>query len=63
MKYKKIKFRPSVVYSLSKDFNVIAVDLKPTNGVHLLHSIDHATRFSPSAVAKVVKLIRQWWGN
>ena len=63
MKYKKIKFRPSVGYSLSKDFNVVAVDLNPTNGVHLLHSIDHATRFSPAAVAKVVKLIRQWWGN
>ena len=53
MKYKKTKLRPSVGFSLSKDFNdVVAVDLKPTNGIHILHIIDHATRFSAAAVVK-----------
>ena len=45
MKYKKTKLRPSVGFSLSKDFNdVVAVDLKPTNGIHILHIIVHATQ-------------------
>ena len=53
MKYKKTKLRPSVGFSLSKDFNdVVAVDLKPTNGIHILNVIDHATRFSAAAVVK-----------
>ena len=38
---------------MSKDFNdVVVVDLKPTNGIHILHIIDHATRFSVAAVVK-----------
>ena len=56
IKYKKTKLRPSVGFSLSKDFNdVVAVDLKPTNGIHILHIIDHATPFSPAAVVKSKK--------
>ena len=46
MKYKKTKLRPSVGFSLSKDFN------EPTDGIHILHIIDHATRFSTAAVVK-----------
>ena len=56
MKYKKTKLRPSVGFSLSKDFNdVVAVDLKPTNGIHILHIIDYTTRFSAAAVVKSKK--------
>ena len=55
MKYKKNKLILSVGFSLSKDFNVVAVDLKPTNGIHILHIIDHATRFSAAAVLKSKK--------
>ena len=56
MKCKKTKLRSSVGFSLSKDFNdVVAVDLKPTNGIHILHIIDHATRFSAAAVVKSKK--------
>ena len=42
MKYKKTKLRPSVGFSLSK-------------GIHILHIIDHATRFSAAAVVKSKK--------
>ena len=56
MKYKKTKLRPSVGFSLSKYFNdLAAVDLKSTNGIHILHIIDHATLFSPAAVVKSKK--------
>ena len=56
IKYKKTKLRPSVGFSLSKDFNdVVAVDLKPTNGIHILHIIDLATRFIAAAVVKSKK--------
>ena len=46
MKYKKTKLRPSVGFSLSKDFNELV------NGIHILHIIDHAARFSAAAVVK-----------
>ena len=38
----KTKLRPSVGFSLSK-------------GIHILHIIDHATRFSAAAVVKSKK--------
>ena len=70
MKYKKAKLRPYVGFSLSKDFNdVVAVDLKPTNGIHILHIIDHATRFNAAAVVKSKKegivnaFIKHWIAN
>ena len=48
--------RPSIGFSLSKDFDDAgAVDLKPTNGIHILHIIDHATPFSLAAVVKSKK--------
>ena len=44
---KKTKLRPSVGFSLSKEFNdVVAVDLKAPNDIHILHIIDHATQLS-----------------
>ena len=46
LKYKKLKLRPVVRFSLSKDFNdVVATDLESINGILILHVIDHATRF------------------
>ena len=56
MKYKKIKLRPSVGFLLSKDLNdVVAMDLKSTNSIHILHIIDDATRFSAAGVVKSKK--------
>ena len=57
IKYKKKTIlRPSVGFSLSKDFNnVVTVDLKPTHGIHILHIIDHPTQFSAAAVVKSKK--------
>ena len=41
---KKTKLKPFVGFSLLKDFSdVVAVDLKPTNSIHILLIIDHAT--------------------
>ena len=43
-------------FALSKDLNyVVAVDLKLTNGIHILHIIDHAIWFSAVAVVKSKK--------
>ena len=56
MKYKKTKLRPSVGFLLSKDLNdVVAMDLKSTNSIHILHIIDDATRFSAAGVVKSKK--------
>ena len=44
LKSKKPKLRPVVELSLSRDFNdVVAVDLKAMEKVHILHIVDHAT--------------------
>ena len=44
LKSKKPKLRPVVGLSLSRDFNdVVAVDLKAMEKVHILHIVDHAT--------------------
>ena len=48
----EIKLRLSVGFSLPKDSSDVAVDLKPTNGIHLLHIIDYASQFSAAAVIK-----------
>ena len=43
-KYKRPKLGPVVGFSLSRDFNdVVAVDLKAMEKVHILHIVDHAT--------------------
>ena len=55
MKYKKTKLRPSVGFLLSKDLNDVAMDLKSTNSIHILHIIDDATRFSAAGVVKSKK--------
>ena len=48
--------RPVVSFSLLKDFNdVVAADLNSTNGILILHMIDHATRFSAASVVKSKK--------
>ena len=48
--------RPVVRFSLSKDFNDVAVaDLKSGNGILILHIIDHTTRFSAATVVKLTK--------
>ena len=45
--------RPIVGFSLSKDFNdVVAVDEKAMEMGHILHIVEHATRFSAAAVVK-----------
>ena len=48
----EIKLRLSVGFSLPKDSSDVAVDLKPTNGIHLLHIIHYASQFSAAAVIK-----------
>ena len=52
---REIKLRLSVGFSLPKDSSDVAVDLKPTNGIHLLHIIDYASQFSAAAVIKSKK--------
>ena len=53
LQYKKPKLRPVVGFSLSKDFNdVVAVDVKAMEMGHILHIVEHATRFSAEAVVK-----------
>ena len=54
---KKIKLRPVVGFSLSRNFNVVAVDLKAMEKVHILHIVDHATRFSAATVVKSKKKV------
>ena len=50
-KYKRSNRRPAVGFSLAKDFNdTVAMDLKPHKGVHFLHLIDLATRYSNAIV-------------
>ena len=68
LKYKKAPLKPVVGLSLSKRFNdVISMDLKGINGHKILHTVDHATRFSSAAVIKskhkeeIVKAIFQNW--
>ena len=68
LKYKKAPLKPVVGLSLSKRFNdVISMDLKGINGHKILHTVDHATRFSSAAVIKskhkeeIVKAIFQHW--
>ena len=47
----KTKLRQFEGFALPKDLNyVVAVDLKPTNGIHILHITDHAIWFSAVAV-------------
>ena len=54
LKYKKLKLKPVIEFSLLKDFNdVVVANLKSVTGILILHTIDHATRFS--AEATVVK--------
>ena len=56
LKYKKPKLRPVVGFCLSRDFNnVVAVDSKAMEKVHILHIVDHAARFSAAAVVKSKK--------
>ena len=53
LQYKKPKLIPVVGFSLSKDFNdVVAVDVKAMEMGHILHIVEHATRFSAEAVVK-----------
>ena len=54
--------------SLAKEFNdVIAMDLKPLNNMHILHLIDLSTRYSNAVVVRskhkdvIVKNILQHW--
>ena len=55
-KYKRPKLEPVVGFSLSRDFNdVVAVDLKAMEKVHILNLVNHATRFSAAAVVKFKK--------
>ena len=68
LKYKKKNPRPVVGLSLAKEFNdVIAMDLKPLNNVHILHLIDLSTRYSNAVVVRskhkdvIVKNILQHW--
>ena len=50
-RFKKPKLRPVVGFAWARDFNdLLAIDLKPHNNVHLLHMIDHATRFSSACI-------------
>ena len=50
-KYKRSNPRPVVGSSLAKEFNdTTAMDLKPYKGVHFLHLIDFAMRYSNAVV-------------
>ena len=68
LKYKRKNPRPVVGLSSAKEFNdVIAMDLKPLNNIHILHSIDSSTRYSNAVVIRskhkdvIVKNILQHW--
>ena len=50
-KYKRSNPRPVVGFSLAKEFNdTVAMDLKLYKGVHFLHLINLATRYSSAVV-------------
>ena len=56
LEYKKSKLKSVVGFSLSIDFNdVVAADVKAMEKVHILHIVDHATRFSAAALVKSKK--------
>ena len=55
LKYKKSKLRPALAFSLSKDFHVVAVDLKEIENTYIMHLIGHATRYSAATVVKSKK--------
>ena len=56
LKYKKPKSRPVVGLYLSRDFSdLVAVDLKAMEKVHILRIVDHATQFSAAAAVKSKK--------
>ena len=68
LKYKRKNPRPVVGLSLAKEFNdVIAMNLKPLNNIHILHLIDLSTRYSSAVVIRskhkdvIVKNILQHW--
>ena len=51
LEYRRKNPRPVVGLSLAKEFNdVIAMDLKPLNNVHIPHLIDLSTRYSNAVV-------------
>ena len=53
LKYKRKNQRPVVGLSLAKEFNdVIAMDSKPLNNIHILHLIDLSTRYSNAVVIR-----------
>ena len=52
IKYKKPSLKPAVRFLLSKEFNVISMDLKHINGITFLHIVDNITAFSATAVVK-----------
>ena len=67
-KYKRKNPRPVVGLSSAKEFNdVIAMNLKPLNNIHILHLIDISTRYSSAVVIRskhkdvIVKNILQQW--
>ena len=67
LKYKKPKLRPAVGFSLSKDFHVVAVDLKQIVKTCILHLFDQAKRYSAAAMVKSKKkediaeaIIKNW---
>ena len=68
LKYKRKNPRPVAGLSLAKEFNdVIAIDLKPLNNIHILHLIDLSTRYSNAVVVRskhkgvIVKNVLQRW--
>ena len=68
LKHKRKNPRPVVGLFLAKEFNdVIPMDLKPLNNIHILHLIDLSTRYSNAVVIRskhkdvIVKNILQHW--
>ena len=67
-RYKRPQSKPTVGFSLAKDFNeTVSMDLKTYNGFLILHIIDHATRFSTAAVIRskekeeiIDKIFKHW---
>ena len=53
LKYERKNPRPVAGLSLAKEFNdVIAMDLKPMNNIHILHLTDLSTRYSNAVVIR-----------
>ena len=51
MRYKRPSSRPVVGFSLIHDFNeTVAMDLKQSGSVHILHMVDQAARYSAAAI-------------